>query len=165
MASTSPEVLEQTVSSMGFPVWSVTNDLNRLANHKRSQKENGIGDSGLYEFSTVGDDTDEPESEEGVMSGDDEEKVKRRAERKDEKRKAKEIARVARMKKEEERRKMLSQRPLPPALAFAASDPDADGEYEWDPDYVSQPRLADLNTAPGRLVSFRIKFSMSWAMV
>ncbi len=131
----------------------MTNIVNRVASQKRSQKENGFADAGgLYEFSLAGDDSDEPESEEGVESGDDEDKVKRRAERKEDKRKAKELARATRSKKEEERRVMLSQKALPPALAFA-SDPDADGEYEWDPDYVSQPRLADLNTPAGRLVS------------
>lgn len=103
-------------------------------------------------FSAGLDDSDEPESEEGVESGDDEEKAKRRAERKEERRKAREAARAARAKKEEERRVMLSQKALPPALAFA-SDQDADGEYEWDPEYVSQPRLADLNSPAGRFVN------------
>ncbi len=123
------------------------------AREKRSHKEAELAeyraqmDALQKEAQMDIDDSDEPESEDGVEAGSEEKKA-RRAERKLLKLKAKEEARVAQLKSMVERQAVLSQRAAA-VMSYSDGDEDAEGEDDMECD-LDPPHLADLDTPSGR---------------
>ncbi|CAL1714460.1 unnamed protein product [Somion occarium] len=121
--------------------------LNKQQNggHKRerAQREAEYVAAGAFPKGETGaDDSDEPESEEGVESGAD--KDAKEARRR-EKRKAKDVTTLS-------RRKDASRRKSPPDLSYPFEDPDAEGEPDYmDVDLGHPAILADLDSPAGRL--------------
>ncbi|GBE86704.1 hypothetical protein BKA93DRAFT_759875 [Sparassis latifolia] len=91
------------------------------------------------------DDSDGPESEEGVESGTEEEKGRRRAERREARKKAKAEALTQLRQEDEEKQGGVGVS----MFDISGYDDDADGDYDMDPD-VLRPRYTDLDSPSGR---------------
>ncbi|TCD68019.1 hypothetical protein EIP91_011630 [Steccherinum ochraceum] len=99
-----------------------------------------------YAKSETGPEDSEGDESEESGSTDEEIKARRKAHRREERRKAKEAAWMARLRQEEEQRRMIHyHRPLPPAFTERGLSMDMDEEVRH------PPRLADLETSAGRL--------------